>query len=522
MSTAFYTGKLKANNDSYSKKESDERYIQEHQDISGKQDVLTAGDNITIENNVISATGGGSAVTPRFSVNNGNTDAEGSMDILSYSGSTLSFKVDDGTTYAPMTCTTGYSGEQFVKEELDSISTSSLSAGTYNVFAPKTGTEAYMLNNVILVQPERPLDADVNTIPVMTSNTAPKGTITMPDNGFTNTSYAYKTFRQGYNPSDGNILNCNTGSTVRLVYTYDENERPAANTYQIKYAINPFRETGAVISYIRIYQTNDDYVQVDVNSNKSFTKTFTCTDDIKSISIYMYRGTQGLVGAFQLVIPAITTEGTIWVNNGIEPIEVQARDNNAQWQPFNDVLLGTCTVDSSHNITAISNQGFNYFSTVNMHNISTVSHEDIRADIDTLTTNKQDRINSDNKLSSELLSGTIPNTLIGSEIARTAVKKILSVSNGTIPLSREYAYYMSIPDADTTYTFDTTDFNLAQDEAIDFYLTIVMSANVFNLTFPNNIVWQNNQPVDFTSTGIYTLEIIIINGIPYVFNSGKY
>lgn len=40
--------------------ENDSGFLTEHQDISGKQDKLTAGENITIDkNNVISATGGG-------------------------------------------------------------------------------------------------------------------------------------------------------------------------------------------------------------------------------------------------------------------------------------------------------------------------------------------------------------------------------------------------------------------------------------------------------------------------------
>lgn len=37
----------------------DSGFLTEHQDISGKQDKLVAGDNITIEGNVISSTGGG-------------------------------------------------------------------------------------------------------------------------------------------------------------------------------------------------------------------------------------------------------------------------------------------------------------------------------------------------------------------------------------------------------------------------------------------------------------------------------
>lgn len=40
----------------------DEGYLTEHQDISGKQDVLTAGKDITIENNVINSTSANSEI----------------------------------------------------------------------------------------------------------------------------------------------------------------------------------------------------------------------------------------------------------------------------------------------------------------------------------------------------------------------------------------------------------------------------------------------------------------------------
>lgn len=58
----------------------DAGYLTQHQDISGKQNVLTAGDNITIQNNVISASGG-TATTSYFTALSGNTSG-GKADLL--------------------------------------------------------------------------------------------------------------------------------------------------------------------------------------------------------------------------------------------------------------------------------------------------------------------------------------------------------------------------------------------------------------------------------------------------------
>lgn len=341
--------------------------------LNGKQTTLTAGSNISIVDNVISATTEAVATTPRFSVNKGNVNAQGTMDILSYSGQTLSFKVDDGTTYAPMTCTTGYSGEQFTKESLDSISTSSLSEATYNVFAPKTDTTAYMLNNVIFVQPDKPSDSDTDVIPTMTSATTPYGTVTTPDGGYWDD---YNLFASGEVTCTGTISN-----SKAIIYTFDESHQPQAGVYKIKYTA-PSQYAGYVQKFIITLIDNSQITVSASNKATNFTLTFTCTDTIKSIAFYPHNASYGTrYGRVQLSKSAITDEGTLWVNTGIEPLEVMARDENAQWQPFNDVLLGTCTVDSSHNITAISNQGFNYFSTVNMHNMSAIAHADIRTEL---------------------------------------------------------------------------------------------------------------------------------------------
>ena len=87
MSQSFYTGGLSSDKiDAYTKQEADEKFLTQHQDISGKQDVLTAGDNIVIDDNTISASV--PKQTPRFSINNANKNAKGEMDVLAYSGQT--------------------------------------------------------------------------------------------------------------------------------------------------------------------------------------------------------------------------------------------------------------------------------------------------------------------------------------------------------------------------------------------------------------------------------------------------
>ena len=345
------------------------QYLTEHQDISGKQDILTAGNNITIQNNIISASGGTISNTTYFSVNNGNKNNLGASDILSYSNSTLSFKVDDGTDYAPLSCTTG-NGEQFEKTELSDVDVSELSDGTYNIFVQKTGNQPYLLKNVMFVQKERPSDTDTDVIPTMTSATAPYGTVTVPDGGYWD-GY-YNLFANGDVSCSGSI-----SSSKPIVYTFDENYQPQAGTYKISYT-PPSQYAGQVKQFIITLTDNSQITVSAGNKSESFNLTFTCSLPVKSLNFYTYNASNGTrYGRVRFLKPAILEEGTLWVNNGVEPLEVMARDNNAQWQPFDDVLCGSVTV-SSGAVTSVSQPEFNKFSVVNMHNISTTSHPDIR------------------------------------------------------------------------------------------------------------------------------------------------
>lgn len=355
------------------------QYLTEHQDITGKQDVLTAGNNISITNNIISAEA--PTILPRFSINNGNKNNKGNMDILSYSGQTLSFKVDDGTLYQPFTCTDGYSGSQYEKTSLDTVSTTSLSEAIYNVFIPKTGNQPYLLNNVIFVQAEKPSDTPTDTIPVMRSNSSPYGTVSSTGLG-NRTNNAYDLF----NPT-GYVYSANGAITGSITYTFDENYQPQAGTYQVQYtAISTSVGVRGKITSVKVYyddSTSTTITRTGDNQYTSFSQNITATGNIIKIeaNYYLTQSNAAKLGYLQLLKPAILDEGTLWVNNGVEPLEVQARDSQGQWQPFYDVLAGTCTVNSSHNITAVTNIGFNYFSTVNMHNISTTAHKDIREQI---------------------------------------------------------------------------------------------------------------------------------------------
>lgn len=96
----------------------------------------------------------------RFSLNSGNLDVKGDADLLSYSGSTLSFKV--GGSY-PNLVGTNANGKQFTRTIINPLDCSSSANGLYNVFVGEAGN-AYMLKNTILTQPNQPTSAIANDV----------------------------------------------------------------------------------------------------------------------------------------------------------------------------------------------------------------------------------------------------------------------------------------------------------------------------------------------------------------------
>ena len=84
---------------------------------------------------------------------------------------------------------------------------------------------------------------------------------------------------------------------------------------------------------IDIYTTDDNYTRITRNNRDSFTQNITVSLPITKIVITNKRtsGSGSEMCPVQLLKPAITDEGTLWINNGVEPLEVYARDNNAQY-----------------------------------------------------------------------------------------------------------------------------------------------------------------------------------------------
>lgn len=79
-----------------------------------------------------------STITP-FCANSGNLNS-GNADLISAVGGTISFKVDDGTSYAPLVCTPANSQNSFALQSIESYDASALADGTYVLMTDKDGT----------------------------------------------------------------------------------------------------------------------------------------------------------------------------------------------------------------------------------------------------------------------------------------------------------------------------------------------------------------------------------------------
>ena len=102
------------------------------------------------------------ATSTRFAVNSGKA-TDGKPDLLAGQfTATLSFKVDDGTSYAPLTATTA-DGEAFSLRAIASVDVSGLMNGTYNVFVSPEGTAKVFSNNVYRQQ-SQPTAMNTNDI----------------------------------------------------------------------------------------------------------------------------------------------------------------------------------------------------------------------------------------------------------------------------------------------------------------------------------------------------------------------
>lgn len=432
-----------------------------------------------------------------FSINECNS-LNGVPNVLSYSGSTLSFNVDDGTDYEPLIFTTGYSFEQVQKTSLSSIDVSELANGTYNVFVPKEGSTPYLLNNIITPQTVQP--ANANLIPVMTSATEPYGTVTN-----TNINNAWKIFRGTYTAQDDTPTKVGY-SSCDVTYTFAEDKQPQLGNYTISYV--PPVMYSARIEEIVITYTDDTTLTISLNNGTSgtgktvsFTKDFTATKTIKSFKVVGYSGDGhgAWFGSFSLV--SVVDENTIWVDTRDDVVKTYIKDNNGQWQPFNDVLCGTVTV-SSGAITSVTQPDFNAYSGIKMHNVSQTAHADIRelieakAGILDVPTKTSDLTND---------SGFLTSHQDISDKANNLIQDKQPVTNGAINLVYTKSFYISTVSSDTTYTFNTSALTgLTSNQVVTFELCIVMNT-VYDLTLPNNITWQDGITPAFDETGVYFL-----------------
>ena len=99
------------------------------------------------------------AGTTRFCVNSGYAREEKPDLLIGIATPTLSFKVDDGTSYAPLTATTA-DAEAFTLNAIPSVDVSGLMNGTYNVFVSPEGTAKVFSNHVYRQQSEPTLNTN--------------------------------------------------------------------------------------------------------------------------------------------------------------------------------------------------------------------------------------------------------------------------------------------------------------------------------------------------------------------------
>jgi len=110
-------------------------------------------------------------ITPSFLIESGNTNNTGEPDIISFSGSDgiVSFKIGDGTIYAPLTAVSANSGSKFTLTSVASVNVSSYANGTYNTYISPDGN-AYIYNSAIIYQKYPPAAPYLNNIFIDTSS----------------------------------------------------------------------------------------------------------------------------------------------------------------------------------------------------------------------------------------------------------------------------------------------------------------------------------------------------------------
>lgn len=106
----------------------------------------------------------------------------------------------------------------------------------------------------------------------------------------------------------------------------------------------------------------------------------------------------------------------------------------------------------------------------------------------------------------------VPEIHLSNELDHKLVKSGTTITGGTVNLVRYTDYYTSIVSANTTYAFNVSNIgDIDSNELLKFNLCIVMNT-LYSLTFPSNIVWENDTPPSITQTGVYFFEFISLDG----------
>lgn len=92
------------------------------------------------------------------------------------------------------------------------------------------------------------------------------------------------------------------------------------------------------------------------------------------------------------------------------------------------------------------------------------------------------------------------------------IQSIQNLSSGNISLDKTNSIYLVPVSGNITFTFDTTNLSLGNNEVFTFELCVLMPSTVYTLSFPASLTWQDSEVPDVSSTGTYYFVFRTIDG----------